>query len=544
MTSAAHAAAGEPEGARPAGRGPGLALPGSPEAERQWRLLPAWIAVALALRASVALGGDFILHPDELMQYLEQAHRAVFGNGVMFWEQHFGGRSWIVPGFVAGLLWVLDKAGLGQPAVYVYAVKLAFCLLSLLVPWGAYRFARAALGEDSARFALVLTCLWPYLVVFAHKPLTEFVSTSLLFGALGLACTRPGHTARGALAAGALLALAGAVRMQYLPAALIFWLALCAARGGRWSGASAAGWLAAAALVGALETLTWGSPFRSYYVNFVYNVGLDWTREHQGLLFYLPRLLFLTAGGALVMLYALLRLPRRHAPVLCAFAAVLALHLLQPHKELRFLFLLLPLCLLVTGDAIALGRRRFPRALGMAPVASLASALLVLVSFNLVEDQWIHEEHSDKRAPIRYLFGQGDMFEAYLELSRLDGVKGVLHLDEPYHSLPGYYYLHHDVPLYDLSAFRSATEALGREDASELVSHVVARHEFRPLDGFLELGRGETHYYGYLEGVESVKAWVSNTPSLVHKGRVLLAKQRLGYKGEAEALPYFEFAGP
>ncbi len=509
-----------------------------------WRRLSAWLAAAFALRAAVALGGDFILHPDELMQYLEQAHRAVFGNGVMFWEQHFGGRSWIVPGFVAAILLALDKVGLGQPAVYVYAVKIAFCLLSLLIPWGTYAFAKRTLGESSARYALVLTCLWPYLVVFAHKPLTEFVSTSLLFGALGLASARAGGTAKAALAAGALLALAGAVRMQYLPAALVIWPALCAARGGRWLRASAAGWLAAAAFVGALEAYTWGFPFRSYYVNLVYNVGLDWTREHQGLLFYLPRLLFLTAGGAVVALYAFARSPRRHALVLALCATVLALHLAQPHKELRFLFLLLPLCLLVVGDAIAEGSRRCPRALGTAPVASLASAFLVLISFNLVEDQWIHEENSDRRAPIRYLFGQGNMHDAYLELSKLDGVKGVLHLDEPYHSLPGYYYLHHDVPLYDLSAFREAAARLGREDPSELVSHVVARHEFRPLEGFLELGRGDTHYYGYLEGVESVRPWASNTPSQVRKGRVLLAIQRLGYEGEAEALPHFEFGEP
>lgn len=509
-----------------------------------WRHLGTWLAVAFALRAAVALGGDFILHPDELMQYLEQAHRAVFGNGIMFWEQHFGGRSWIVPGFVAGLLWALDKAGLGQPAVYVYAVKLAFCLLSLLIPWGAYRFSRAVLGESSARYALVLTCLWPYLVVFAHKPLTEFVSTSLLFGALGIACTRAGLTAKGAFATGALLALAGAVRMQYMPASVIVWLALCAARDGRWFRSTAAGWLAAAAFVAALETYTWGFPFRSYYVNFVYNVGLDWTREHQGLLFYLPRFLFYTAGGAVVALYALARHPRRHALVLALCATILALHLAQPHKELRFLFLLLPLCLLVVGDAIAEGSRRFPRALGMAPVASLASAFLVLISFNLVEDQWIHEESSDRRAPIRYLFDQGNMHDAYLELSRLDGVKGVLHLDEPYHSLPGYYYLHHDVPLYDLAAYREAATQLGRESPSELVSHVVARHEFRPLEGFLELGTGDTHYYGFLEGVESVRHWASNTPSPVRKGRVLLAIQRLGYEGEAEALPHFEFREP
>ena len=77
--------------------------------------------------------GDFVLHPDEIMQYLEPAHRLVFGNGVTYWEYFYGARSWLVPGLVAGVLWLLDAAGLGQPVWYVGAVKLVFCALSLLI---------------------------------------------------------------------------------------------------------------------------------------------------------------------------------------------------------------------------------------------------------------------------------------------------------------------------------------------------------------------------------------------------------------------------
>ena len=44
------------------------------------------LALAFAARAAVALSGDFILHPDEIMQYLEQGHRLAFGNGVVHWS--------------------------------------------------------------------------------------------------------------------------------------------------------------------------------------------------------------------------------------------------------------------------------------------------------------------------------------------------------------------------------------------------------------------------------------------------------------------------
>ena len=79
---------------------PSVARPGEPV----WRLFPFVLALAFAVRAAVALSGDFLLHPDEVIQYLEPAHRAAFGNGIGYWEQFYGARPWLLPGFIAGLL--------------------------------------------------------------------------------------------------------------------------------------------------------------------------------------------------------------------------------------------------------------------------------------------------------------------------------------------------------------------------------------------------------------------------------------------------------
>ena len=68
------------------------------------------------------------------MQYLEPAHRLVFGSGVTYWEFFYGVRSWLLPGAVAGLLKLFDAVGLGQPFWYIGGVKLAFCALSLVIP--------------------------------------------------------------------------------------------------------------------------------------------------------------------------------------------------------------------------------------------------------------------------------------------------------------------------------------------------------------------------------------------------------------------------
>ncbi len=70
--------------------------------------------LAFVAHVAIALSGDFILYPDEIMQYLEQGHRLVFGNGVIYWEFFYGQRSWPLPGLIGGVLQLCDAAGLGE----------------------------------------------------------------------------------------------------------------------------------------------------------------------------------------------------------------------------------------------------------------------------------------------------------------------------------------------------------------------------------------------------------------------------------------------
>ena len=70
-----------------------LAHPREPEGP-VWKHLWSVLALAFAARAFVALSGDFALHPDEIMQYLEQAHRLVFGNGIVQSTSTVRARGW------------------------------------------------------------------------------------------------------------------------------------------------------------------------------------------------------------------------------------------------------------------------------------------------------------------------------------------------------------------------------------------------------------------------------------------------------------------
>ena len=91
------------------------------------------LVVAFLLRLFVAVKFPNINHPDEVFQYIEQAHRLVFKYGVIPWEFRDGVRSWLVPGFLAGLLKIFASLGVSQPSIYLFLVAATLSALSLSV---------------------------------------------------------------------------------------------------------------------------------------------------------------------------------------------------------------------------------------------------------------------------------------------------------------------------------------------------------------------------------------------------------------------------
>ena len=98
------------------------AFPSAPEPKRAARdLLPWALAAGCALFAfAVALVLRGRTHPDEVFQYLEPAHRAVYGYGEQAWEWREGIRNWFVPGLLTlvlrGLRAVAVDAHVAGPA--------------------------------------------------------------------------------------------------------------------------------------------------------------------------------------------------------------------------------------------------------------------------------------------------------------------------------------------------------------------------------------------------------------------------------------------
>ncbi len=486
-----------------------------PRPTERWAYLRPLLLAAFLVRAVIALWGDFVLHPDEIMQYLEPAHYAAFGNGVLYWEYVHGARNWLIPGVVTGVLKTLDALGLGQPVVYIPVVKLLFCLLSLLVPWAMYRFTQATVNEQAARLALIFGCFWYELAAMAHKPFSEFVSTTLFMVVLALSVGSEAQRRGNLFAVGLLAALSGALRMQYAPLALLLLLLRSAyLRGGGlaalWGGA-----LLLTALVGILEWQTWGAPFHSYVTNFFMNLALDAGRTGESSRWMLLGQLAAASGGCVVLAFvAGARNWRRDGGcrlILLLSAVTLILHLLPEHREYRFIHLLIPCWLMLLAAWLPRcggGRKASALVRRYGAVAVLAFGIPALL--NVFPWQvWIYKSFSQEH-PLSFLRDREPIYEMLSFLAKEDDVRGVFYRtqkDNSYFRGGGYYYLHHDVPFYTRYILEEAKRQRPGASWESLFSHVITEAG-QSIPGFeLLRQRGNLAVWRRLNNDKPVAVW-------------------------------------
>ena len=451
-----------------------------------WKHFPLVLALAFVARAAVALSGDFSLHPDEIFQYLEPAHRLVFGNGVTYWEYFYGARAWFVPGLVAGVLELFDLVGLGEPRWYAPGVELVFCAISLTIPAGMYFATRNHFGETAARVALLACAFWYELCGFAHKPMTEFVATGLLMLALCIA-VRPGRVELTAsLCAVLLTVLAAAIRLQYAPVAvLLFAIVLLRARHGPTLLLTAGALVLA---VGAFDAATWDAGlFHSYVTNVRYNFAkVEYLADESPGWQYLAWLATAHGGLSILCVVAAVFAPRRYALLLALVAVIIGIHSLQPHKEYRFVFAAVPLLLMIGADLAV----RLHGCGGWFRIAAFGTgAAVVCVSaagiLNALPDQEsVYKAWSGERS---FTFlgaraGQDPIFAAYRYLASAPRIDAVWQTDRAYFNTPGYYHLHRDIPLYDAgTGFRFV-----RTHPTDVVTHIVTADPDTHYPGFSE----------------------------------------------------------
>jgi hypothetical protein len=410
----------------------------------------AWLAVICAIaflvRVVVAARLSNQLWPDEIFQSIEQAHRLVFGYGIVPLEFRVGARPWLLPGALAGIVKLTAPLGAGSSG-YLRGVEAALSLVSLAPVAIAYRWAQRESGRLAGVVAAFFCAGWFELIYFAPKALPEVVGAHLLI--VGLYLGEPHRRRLGVLVAGALLGLAGALRLELVPALLVpawrlrrdrAWLYLVLAA------------LATFALAQLADLVGGFPPFHSL----VEGVRLDWItgrRLHDGASpwAYPPMILEVWAWTAPVVIGLALLGDRVARPALVCAVLLFLVQSAIPHKEYRFLFPSLALVVVAAsvGAGRLLSRVSGPRQVPCAVAAVLAWLALSGQRATVFSSADI--EMGPGLVPPSWEFDRlrGGL-TALDELSREPQVCGVGLVGVRWYNTGGYSHLHKRVALYEL----------------------------------------------------------------------------------------------
>ncbi len=316
----------------------------------------AWcLAAALVPRLLNALLLRNIAAPDEVFQYLEQAHRLVFHQGVVPWEYQVGLRSWVIPLGLA-LPMAVARWFSASPLPGLVLIRVLCCFASLSIVWSAVRLGAFYQGAKGAWLAGMLAALWPDLWLMAPHPMEEAFAAYTLAPAVYLAVlNRYAPATRHVLAAGLLLGLSFALREQLAPAVAIAGIYLCGSRLKNW-------WLAlgVAALpvlaAGMLDWWSWGEIFRSFWMNIYLNMVVGIASHYfdsDSAAYYPANLLYAWLWGAVVLVWLAWRGARQLPVVGWMALAILVEHSLIAHKELRYIFPAVAMTVPLAGIGLA-----------------------------------------------------------------------------------------------------------------------------------------------------------------------------------------------
>lgn len=311
--------------------------------------LAAILATAVVLRVWTfrAYG---LHHPDELYQYLEQAHRLVFGQGIVPWEYHEGMRSWLLPLGLTLPIRLGEAVAPGSMLGLIFAKSLVAIIA--LAPLAAAWTLGARLSRMHGLIAAAVTAIWFESIYFSGHVLTEVLAVACFLPAAAL--IRPGAM-RGALAiGGALLGAAAVLRFQYGPAIGVFALMTLGTRWRDWPPVIVGG-LAILAASGCVDLAMGQPPFGWIAANVRENL-VEGAADRFGVAGPLAyfQLLWLHWGIATP---ALLLLPllvwRRYPGLFWAAIVNLLVHMAIGHKEYRFLWLTVHVLVLLAAIASA-----------------------------------------------------------------------------------------------------------------------------------------------------------------------------------------------
>ena len=366
--------------------------------------LRAWLCFGLCVamvlpRAYLAIHDQGMIWADEIFQTLEQGHRLAFGYGFVPWEFKAGARSWLLPGAIGGVMKVLALFGVTSGAGLATCIKLLFAVLAAVTFYPLLRMAQAWGGVFALVLLGVAASVFPAGLIYGSRAMAEVASAPFL--AWGLWLLWPwgmGRAGKGAVnsaepvlggrwngmgglvLAGVLFGVATLLRYQSGILLAPVLLIVAARRSLRAAALVAAGMVAVLLLGGWLDWVTWGRPFQSFLVYFRFNLidggANQWGIAKRG--FYLRFMLASNGPAVLILVLGFLAGLRRTWPVALPVLIFFGVHSAIPHKELRFLYPVLPPFLLCAAVGLAglLSKLPFPHRKQVLATGALALVLL------------------------------------------------------------------------------------------------------------------------------------------------------------------------
>ena len=437
-------------------------------------LLPLVLLAAFVLRVSDAMRSPTLIHPDEVFQTQEPAHRLAYGYGGITWEWRQGVRSWVFPAFLALVMRATDWTSTGS-AGYLRGIEIALLTISLSAVWFGYAWAKRAGGLLAALAAAIACAAWPEMVEFAPRALNEVVAAHILLPGLYLGVYGTGLRERKRLfLAGVLCGLAVSLRVQLLPVVVFSALYFCCGKWRERVPMVAAGILLPLCLFGAVDWVTWSHPFQSFYLYFWINLveGRSAIYGTQPWYWYVVQLLQHLGPLAILALAGI-----RRSPFLGWTAFILLLsHSVIPHKEMRFLYPLLPILMTLAGlgfAEIVQTISSLRKTLVPSSAVAVTSLLFLVLTSGLFAGfivrawaQYVHRPNSGGMA-------------AFDRISRDPAVCGVGLYGLAWFETGGYTHLHRNIPIM---IFRNLTTL--ERDSQSFDALVTQGTAFNLSNGF------------------------------------------------------------
>ena len=425
-----------------------------PTANEQWLVgagLAGLILLATGLRLIPIVFVPSMIWADEVFQTSEQAHRLVYGSGLVPWEFQLGMRSWLLPGFIAALMELSRVVGDG-PDYYMPVVAGAFAVLAAMPAVCCFLWGRRLFGLSGGLVAGAVVAIAPELVYFGARTLSEVVAGHLLV--ISLYVLEPGYrvtSRRRLFAGGDLLGLVFLLRIQLAPALVVVALWTNWRAVGERGPAMLAGAVAVLAAAGILDILTLGYPLASVWRNFLYNVyyGASSTFGVESWHFYLRGELGVWGAVAALLLLAALGARRMPLPF-AAGVTILAVHSSIAHKEYRFIYPAVLLLMVLVGIGLAHIANSVIQQLRIASVsegvATLGCTTFVLLAWALASlTVWTRPT----LATLRYSAHDNLLAASFVAREPPACGVGLYGLDgDDWANSGGYTYFHRPVPMY------------------------------------------------------------------------------------------------